>query len=315
MSRRYYAYRRRKYRYRRDRIPPQAVAVVAGAILLAAAGTAAHHGHSGNPGIADDAGTSSAAAAAISYARQQIGCPYTWGGTGGCEAGYDCSGLVMEAYESAGIDIPRTSQEEWAQLPHVPASRARPGDLVFFAGSDGTWLEPGHVALVIGHDRILQAYATGTSVMVSSYGTPGSLEGIRNGDVVGYAAPAAVIAEDAAVSYAGSWPAAFLRSARLPATRCDRAVIAAWARAEDSNPAWRNPLDSTMTEPGSRPVNSDGVQAYVSRRQGLIATAATLRNGLYGPVISALQAGDDPQGAADAVADSRWGTQRFEASC
>ncbi len=44
----------------------------------------------------------------------------------------------MMAYRAAGITIPRTSQQQWAKGPRVPASRARPGDLVFFAGSDET---------------------------------------------------------------------------------------------------------------------------------------------------------------------------------
>ena len=60
---------------------------------------------------------------------------------------FDCSGLVMMAYQAAGVSIPRTSEDQWADLPHV--SSPQPGDLVFFPGSDGTWAAPGHVALVI----------------------------------------------------------------------------------------------------------------------------------------------------------------------
>ncbi len=43
----------------------------------------------------------------------------------------------MMAYRAAGIDIPRTSQQ-WAFGKQIPASQAKPGDLVFFAGGDGT---------------------------------------------------------------------------------------------------------------------------------------------------------------------------------
>lgn len=118
-----------------------------------------------------------------------------------------------------------------------------------------------------------------------------------------------------AVAVAGSWPRAFLATAGLPVTACDLAAIRAWRRAEGSNPGWLNPLDTTMPEPGSRPVNSVGVQAYTSRRQGLAATSATLHNGLYGPVLAALRAGDDAQRVADAVAASPWGTLPFGASC
>ena len=118
--------------------------------------------------------------AALRFARTLTGRPYVWGGTG--PGGYDCSGLMMEAYASAGVTIPRTSQEQWAGLRHV--SRPRPGDLVFFPGSDGTWSAPGHVALVISGGRMIQAYATGTPIEVSP------LNGNGAGGIIGYARPA-----------------------------------------------------------------------------------------------------------------------------
>ena len=77
-----------------------------------------------------------AVATAISFAEQQLGKPYLWGGTG--PDAFDCSGLVMMAYRAAGIDIARTSQDQWITEQRVPASQVQPGDLVFFAGSDGT---------------------------------------------------------------------------------------------------------------------------------------------------------------------------------
>ena len=73
-----------------------------------------------------------AVATAISFAEQQLGKPYLWGGTG--PDAFDCSGLVMMAYRTAGIDIERTSEAQWASEQRVPASRVQPGDLVFFAG-------------------------------------------------------------------------------------------------------------------------------------------------------------------------------------
>ena len=122
---------------------------------------------------------------AVSYAEAQLGKPYLFGGTG--PAAFDCSGLVMMAYLAAGVTIPRTSQQQWASLPHVPAAKVMPGDLVFFAGSDGTPTAPGHVGLVIAKNLMIEAYATGTPVRVSSFGTPQSPPG--DGTVVGYAQP------------------------------------------------------------------------------------------------------------------------------
>jgi cell wall-associated NlpC family hydrolase len=124
-------------------------------------------------------------ATAVSYAEQQIGKPYLFGGTG--PASFDCSGLVMMAYQAAGVTIPRTSQEQWQLLPHVAAAKAEPGDLVFFAGADGTPTAPGHVGLVIARHTMIEAYATGTPIRVSTFGTPQSPPG--DAKVVGYAQP------------------------------------------------------------------------------------------------------------------------------
>ena len=62
-------------------------------------------------------------------------------------------------------------------------------------------------------------------------------------------------------------------------------------------------------------MNSAGVQAYPSWRSGFTATLATLGNGRYGPVLSALSAGTSARAVADAVAASPWGTAWFQADC
>jgi cell wall-associated NlpC family hydrolase len=122
---------------------------------------------------------------AIGYAREQLGKPYLWGGTG--PDSYDCSGLVMMAYRAAGISIPRTSQQQWAWGPKIPASQVKPGDLVFFAGSDGTATAPGHVGMVIGKGMMIEAYATGFPIRISKYGTSAAAAG--DGTVVGFIRP------------------------------------------------------------------------------------------------------------------------------
>ncbi|HTZ93241.1 MAG TPA: C40 family peptidase [Streptosporangiaceae bacterium] len=111
---------------------------------------------------------SAAVATAIGYAEQQLGKPYLWGGTG--PDAFDCSGLVMMAYRAAGIDIPRTSEQQWAWGARVSAPQVQPGDLVFFAGADGTPTSPGHVGLVIGGGLMIEAYATGFPIRIAPYG-------------------------------------------------------------------------------------------------------------------------------------------------
>jgi cell wall-associated NlpC family hydrolase len=106
-------------------------------------------------------------AAVIGYAEQQLGKPYLFGGTG--PDAFDCSGLVMMAYRSAGVNIERTSEQQWATEVHIPASQVQPGDLVFFVGADGTPTSPGHVGLVIGGGKMIEAYATGFPIRVATY--------------------------------------------------------------------------------------------------------------------------------------------------
>jgi cell wall-associated NlpC family hydrolase len=132
-------------------------------------------------------------AATIAFAEQQLGKPYLFGGTG--PDAFDCSGLVMMAYRSAGVNIDRTSEQQWATEPRVPASQVQPGDLVFFAGSDGTRTSPGHVGLVIGDGKMIEAYATGFPIRVATY---------TNRDPVGFTRPWATQGALAAVSASAS---------------------------------------------------------------------------------------------------------------
>jgi peptidoglycan DL-endopeptidase CwlO len=152
-----------------------ASAVAVGALL-------ALLGHHGGTAVA---APGKPAAAAIAYARAQVGKPYEWGGTG--PDAFDCSGLVMKAYASAGVSLARTSQEQWATEPHVsdPAS----GDLVFFAGADGTASAPGHVGLVVdpSRDLMIDAYAPGVPIHEETYGQPDSAPGLQ--DPVGFTDP------------------------------------------------------------------------------------------------------------------------------
>jgi peptidoglycan DL-endopeptidase CwlO len=125
----------------------------------------------------------------IAYAEAQLGKPYQYGATG--PDAFDCSGLAMMAYRAAGITIPRTSQAQWAYGTQIPASQVRPGDLVFFAGSDGTPASPGHVGIVLNPatHTMIDAYETGYPVEEDTYGLPASRGGLS--PVVGFTRPPA----------------------------------------------------------------------------------------------------------------------------
>jgi cell wall-associated NlpC family hydrolase len=158
-----------------------ASAAAAGLILAVYA-----HATSGTAPAAPDR----AAAAAIAYARAQAGKPYLWGGAG--PGAFDCSGLVMMAYRRSGITFGSarpTAAVEWAFGRQVRTPE--PGDLVFFAGADGTPAAPGHVGLVVNPARhlMIDAYGAGTVIREETWGLPGSAPGLA--DPVGYTDPAA----------------------------------------------------------------------------------------------------------------------------
>ena len=111
-------------------------------------------------------GTPRAVTTAISYAVAQLGKPYIWGGTG--PDGYDCSGLVMMAYQAAGISLPRTTfQQVYAGTPVYSTAQLQPGDLIFTPGSDGTPTNPGHVGMYLGEGLVEEAPETGLDIMIT----------------------------------------------------------------------------------------------------------------------------------------------------
>ncbi|TGB17936.1 peptidoglycan endopeptidase [Streptomyces palmae] len=96
---------------------------------------------------------------ALRFALQQIGKPYAWGAEG--PDSFDCSGLTAGAWAYAGRPIPRTSQQQWRDLPHVPLDQLRPGDLVVY------YADASHVALYAGEDTVVEALRPGTTVRMS----------------------------------------------------------------------------------------------------------------------------------------------------
>lgn len=116
-------------------------------------------------GIADEASdfVTKKAKQALTYATTQIGKPYEWGAEG--PDSYDCSGLTSEAWKSAGVPVPRTSQEQWAQLTHVKISEMRPGDLIIY-NQDAS-----HVAIYIGDGSIVHAPRPGRHITIAGAGS------------------------------------------------------------------------------------------------------------------------------------------------
>lgn len=87
---------------------------------------------------------------AIAFAKEQIGKTYVYAADGPDH--YDCSGLVMAAFRSAGVSLPHYSGAQYDLLPHVPLDGMRPGDLIFW-GSGGS----SHVAIYLGDAQIIES--------------------------------------------------------------------------------------------------------------------------------------------------------------
>ncbi|MQA93790.1 MAG: transglycosylase SLT domain-containing protein [Streptosporangiales bacterium] len=95
----------------------------------------------------------------VARALAQRGKPYVWGATG--PDAFDCSGLVYDAYRSVGVTLPRTTFGQWPMGPKVPEGKEQPGDLVFFNSGPGTGPDnPGHVGLVVGKNKMIEARCT-----------------------------------------------------------------------------------------------------------------------------------------------------------
>lgn len=121
---------------------------------LASASGGASSGGS-NPGSSGS--SASKGKRALAFAEAQLGKPYRYGAVG--PASYDCSGLVLAAWRAAGVSLPRTSQQQYAQGRRIAKSELRAGDLVFFYGQ-----RPSHVAMYVGGGKVIHAPRPGKRV-------------------------------------------------------------------------------------------------------------------------------------------------------
>jgi cell wall-associated NlpC family hydrolase len=99
---------------------------------------------------------------AVSFALAAVGKPYVWGATG--PGAYDCSGLMLRAFQTAGVFLPRVSREQFDAGGHVPVQQAQPGDLLFLATDRNDPATIHHVMLYLGNNMIAEAPYTGVPV-------------------------------------------------------------------------------------------------------------------------------------------------------
>lgn len=91
----------------------------------------------------------------VDEAMKYYGWEYTWGGSNPDE-GFDCSGLVQWCYGTAGIELPRTSREQFDWCEKISVDELKAGDLLFYQ-NESSGGEIGHVAIYIGDGKVYEA--------------------------------------------------------------------------------------------------------------------------------------------------------------
>ncbi|MEV4168920.1 C40 family peptidase [Nonomuraea sp. NPDC049709] len=95
-------------------------------------------------------------------AKDQIGDPYRYGGTG--PGSFDCSGLVQFAWKRAGVTLPRVASSQFARIKsRISWRNLQPGDLMFFSGL-------GHVGMYVGKGKMIHSPRTGERVRIDKLG-------------------------------------------------------------------------------------------------------------------------------------------------
>ena len=130
--------------------PPPPPAAMAAAIAPAPEALA--------PGMGPGGPGSGQGAIAVQAALTQVGAPYVWGGA--APGGFDCSGLVMWAFQQAGIALPHSSQAMAHGGQPVSLSDLQPGDVLTF------YSDASHAGLYIGDGLMVHSSTFGQPVRV-----------------------------------------------------------------------------------------------------------------------------------------------------
>jgi len=98
-------------------------------------------------------------------AESFLGVEYSWGGASR-EVGLDCSGLTRAVYQMNGINLPRSSKEQFMAGTDISADNIKRGDLVFFRTKQPR--EVSHVGIYMGKGVFIHAPGTGEKIRKDS---------------------------------------------------------------------------------------------------------------------------------------------------
>jgi len=142
-----------------DRAAAEAAAAPAAAPRASRSGRAAAPAPAPASGQTYNGPASGRAKAAIDEAHRQLGKPYRYGGNG--PDSFDCSGFTSWVWRAAGVSLPRTSRDQYAQGRKVARADLQPGDLVYF----GSPIH--HVGMYIGDGKMIHAPSSGKTVHIT----------------------------------------------------------------------------------------------------------------------------------------------------
>jgi len=102
----------------------------------------------------------------IKEAKKFLGTPYKYGGNS--KSGLDCSGLVFNAFEAVGEQMPRISREQANKGKEIRLKDVKQGDLVFFKTSGSKINHVGIVENVRNGEVFFIHSSTSQGVIISS---------------------------------------------------------------------------------------------------------------------------------------------------
>ena len=110
-------------------------------------------------------------ASVVQAALTQVGSPYVWGGA--APGGFDCSGLVMWAFQQAGISLPHSSQAQARGGQPVAVSDLQPGDVITF------YSDASHSGIYVGDGMVIHSSTYGQPVRVVPMNAAGPIHDAR----------------------------------------------------------------------------------------------------------------------------------------
>jgi peptidoglycan DL-endopeptidase CwlO len=129
-------------------------------------------GMPGLPGLPGSAPAPSGDRATVVLAAlTQIGSSYVWGGA--APGGFDCSGLVMWAFQQAGISLPHSSQAQAEGGQPVALSDLQPGDVLTY------YSDASHSGIYVGDGMVIHSSTYGVPVRVVPMNAAGPIHDAR----------------------------------------------------------------------------------------------------------------------------------------